>query len=325
MNARGASLLVVLALAGPAGCRCADERVPERAAEAGTRSATAVQEAGPAPRTLYLQDASAPSAPRLLPPAEPTGEASRCPPEMLEVGGAFCVDRFEATLIDVGTGERLSPHYPPSPEATRREYRRWQVARESARTAVGREMAVPAPPEWALAAARFEPMATSVRGSVPNGYLSGEVASRACVRAGKRLCSVEEWVTACRGRRNTAFPYGHHHEAGRCNVSRETHPARVLHGSASIGHLDPRLHLVSEDGVPLLRPAGDTSGCESEWEGGSLHDMVGNLDEWVEDPQGTFVGGFYARATQKGCDARVEVHSFDYYDYSLGVRCCRGL
>jgi formylglycine-generating enzyme required for sulfatase activity len=168
-------------------------------------------------------------------------------------------------------------------------------------------------------------MATSVAAAVPNGYLSGEVARAACGRAGKRLCTVDEWVTACRGRKNTAFPYGHHYQAGRCNVCRETHPARVLHGNPSIGHLDPRLNLVEEGGSPLLKPTGGMPDCESEWEGGAVHDMVGNLDEWVDDAAGTFVGGFYARATQKGCDARVEVHPIDYYDYSLGTRCCRGL
>jgi len=244
---------------------------------------------------------------------------------MVEVRGAFCVDRYEATLVDAITGQRLSPYYPPSPEATRREYRRWQRARESAPTQPGKALAVPPPPEWALSAERFEPMASSVPGSVPNGYLSGEVASRACARAGKRLCSVEEWVTACRGRHNTVFPYGHHYLQGRCNVFRETHPARVLHGDSSIGHLDPRLHLVHEGSIPLLLPTAEASDCASEWATSAAHDMVGNLDEWVDDPEGTFVGGFYARSTQKGCDARVEVHSFDYYDYSLGTRCCGGL
>ena len=40
---------------------------------------------------------------------------------------------------------------------------------------------------------------------------------------------------------------------------------------------------------------------------------------------GTFVGGFYSRATNRGCDARVEVHDYGYYDYSLGTRCCKSL
>jgi hypothetical protein len=56
-----------------------------------------------------------------------------------------------------------------------------------------------------------------------------------------------------------------------------------------------------------------------------VFDMVGNLDEWVEDPEGTFAGGFYSRGTHEGCDAVISSHDFAYFDYSLGTRCCRSL
>jgi formylglycine-generating enzyme required for sulfatase activity len=51
--------------------------------------------------------------------------------------------------------------------------------------------------------------------------------------------------------------------------------------------------------------------------------MVGNLDEWIEDPEGVFLGGFFSRATTSGCAASIESHSPDYWDYSLGTRCCK--
>jgi hypothetical protein len=50
--------------------------------------------------------------------------------------------------------------------------------------------------------------------------------------------------------------------------------------------------------------------------------MVGNLDEWVEDDKSTFVGGFYARDTFRGCDARVSKHPPVFFDFTTGVRCC---
>ena len=50
--------------------------------------------------------------------------------------------------------------------------------------------------------------------------------------------------------------------------------------------------------------------------------MVGNLDEWVEDPKGAFAGGFYSRSKKDGCDSIVRAHGNDYWDYSTGVRCC---
>jgi formylglycine-generating enzyme required for sulfatase activity len=52
-------------------------------------------------------------------------------------------------------------------------------------------------------------------------------------------------------------------------------------------------------------------------------DMVGNLDEWVSDPEGVFLGGFYSRATRDGCDSFIDTHAPSYYDYSLGTRCCQ--
>lgn len=36
-----------------------------------------------------------------------------------------------------------------------------------------------------------------------------------------------------------------------------------------------------------------------------------------------FLGGFYARSTANGCEAKVTNHASTYYDYSTGVRCCR--
>ena len=153
--------------------------------------------------------------------------------------------------------------------------------------------------------------------------MSGAAAERACERAGKRLCAEEEWVVACRGQKNRKFPYGEAYVDGKCNVYRATHPARVLHGNASIGHFDPRLNQVEEEAGPLLRRTGATPECASEWGNDAVYDMVGNLDEWIDDPDGTFVGGFYSRSTREGCDSRIEVHTYKYYDYSLGVRCCK--
>ena len=51
--------------------------------------------------------------------------------------------------------------------------------------------------------------------------------------------------------------------------------------------------------------------------------MVGNVDEWIDDAGGVFVGGFYSRGTKLGCDASIDTHSPSYMDYSLGTRCCK--
>ena len=87
---------------------------------------------------------------------------------------------------------------------------------------------------------------------------------------------------------------------------------------------DPRLNLLAVDGKSgVLERSGSRAECASTWGNDAVYDMVGNLDEWVSDEKGTFRGGFYARGTTEGCDARIAAHTAVYYDYSLGVRCCR--
>lgn len=244
-----------------------------------------------------------------------------CPAEMAHVRG-FCIDRWEASLVDRATRQALSPYYPPQHKALLRIREVWSVERERTGEAGARRMPLPEVPELQLEG-RFEAMAVARAGVVPQGYLTFHAAKAACRAAGKRLCSLEEWVTACRGRADTKYSYGAHYVAGRCNVHRALHPAAVLHGNASMGLTDPRLNLVVESGTdPLLRLTGATAGCSSAWEDGLVHDMVGNVDEWIDDPKGVFVGGFYARMTTKGCEAKVTGHAPSYYDYSTGTRCC---
>lgn len=253
----------------------------------------------------------------------PVGATTRrgCPAEMVAVRG-FCIDRWEASLIDRKSRRQLSPYYPPQAKALERVREVWLVERERTGEPGARRMPLPELPSVQLEGS-YEPVAVSRPGAVPQGYLTYHAARSACLAAGKRLCSEAEWVTACRGRADTKFPYGAHYVAGRCNVFRALHPAAVLHGNASMGLTDPRLNLVVEGGKdPLLRPTGASAGCTSAWDDGVLYDMVGNLDEWVEDASGVFVGGFYARMTTKGCEAKVSGHAPSYYDYSTGTRCC---
>ena len=161
-------------------------------------------------------------------------------------------------------------------------------------------------------------VAVSRLGVRPSGYLTGVVAEAACAAAGKRLCSLDEFVTACRGQDDTLFPYGDTYEDGVCNVFREEHPAALLHGNASIGHLNPRLNRVLSQGRPLLQRTGESPACRSRWGDDAVYDMVGNLDEWVDEGAGAFAGGFYSRSTRSGCEAVVTAHPKAYLDYSTG-------
>lgn len=329
---RGALLGLLLALAA-----CDRDEAPSPHASApapSTAAATPRSTAAPsalplpydAPRLLFLPDAgdlAPPEAPfpELMPTAPLLG---RCPAEMVEINHSFCIDRYESSLRDTAQLRTISPYYHPEQTQLRAAHQRWLSAAARSSTRLGRSLEVPTPPSYQLEGS-FDVRATSERGVTPNGYLNLERATRACKNAGKRLCTRDEWVLACRGEQGRKFPYGDSYVPGRCNVFREAHPAALLHGNASINHLDPRLNLTQEQGRPLLRRTGETATCRSEWGNDAVYDMVGNLDEWIDDPEGTFVGGFFSRATKEGCDAAIQSHPADYYDYSLGTRCCANL
>ncbi|MBI4952569.1 MAG: SUMF1/EgtB/PvdO family nonheme iron enzyme, partial [Myxococcales bacterium] len=225
--------------------------------------------------------------------------ASPCPEDMALVAGQVCVDRWEAALVVVlpdGEEKDWSPYRSPPPER------------------------VPVGPTGARL------RAVSRAGVVPQGYLSGAQAAEACAAAGKRLCQPEEWERACRGPDDTAFPYGDERRRGVCNDGgRSAHP--VKQAFASLRLPDDRMWyegmqnpLINQLDHTVAR-TGEHSGCTNAY---GTFDMVGNLHEWVDDPAGTFRGGFYmdTKINGDGCEYATTAHPFDYHDYSTGFRCC---
>jgi formylglycine-generating enzyme required for sulfatase activity len=85
---------------------------------------------------------------------------------------------------------------------------------------------------------------------------------------------------------------------------------------------DPALNQV--DGT--LARTGDRAGCTN---GYGVFDMVGNLHEWIADPNGTFLGGYYQDVSSfghgEGCGYFTTAHQANYHDYSTGFRCCADL
>jgi formylglycine-generating enzyme required for sulfatase activity len=168
--------------------------------------------------------------------------------------------------------------------------------------------------------------ARSRRGVVPQAHFSQVEAQAACAAAGKRLCTDDEWVTACRGSRHTRYPYGGEHRDGYCN-DRGVSPLRVLHGADESSDTfgidamnDTRLNQVPGS----VARTGQFARCRN---GYGLYDMVGNLHEWTADAAGTFRGGYYLDTSINGagCDYVTKAHSVAYHDYSVGFRCCRDL
>jgi len=233
----------------------------------------------------------APLEPPRAPPEAPATSKGRCPAEMALVDDRVCVDRWEGSLLERFPGGE----------------RPW-----SAYTVVdGHETSV---------------RAVSQPGVVPQGYISGQQAQMACVASGKRLCAADEWERACRGPRHTTFPYGPTRRARVCNDDvRHVHP--VVEVAMRLG-LPPEQWWREAMNLPLINqlpnsllPTGERKGCTNGYE---VFDMVGNLHEWIDDPEGTFRGGFYMDTTLNGdgCAYATTAHGFRYHDYSTGFRCC---
>ena len=210
---------------------------------------------------------------------------AHCARGMIRVG-AFCVDRYEGAIVVTatdGTESSWTPYYPPPSD---RPYR-----------------------------------AVSIRGAVPQGYISGVEAEKACLASGKRLCSNAEWLRACQGPSATTFPYGNTREPGVCNDARTPHPAIQCFATDASW-------IWSEIGWPginqqasTVERAGARTGCVTA-EG--AYDMMGNLHEWVKDATVNFRGGFYVDTVENGpgCLYQTTAHTFGHWDYSTGFRCC---
>ena len=251
----------------------------------------------PTPRPLKLMGGDR----NVVTPIKTTAkEVEPCPEEMVLVRrpqAAYCIDRWEASL-------------------------------ELAAEAGGK----PWPGNRNIDGMESQVRAVSLLGRKPQGYISGKQAAMACAHSGKRLCEIDEWVRACKGPKGLLYPYGSERLPNRCNDRYRKlnyHPVVRLFKKLAPPGTDskemwlpswmnrPELHELSHS----VKPTGSHVACESAY---GVFDMVGNLHEWVADPQGTFFGGFFMDTFQngEGCEYRTIGHPFDYHDYSTGFRCC---
>jgi formylglycine-generating enzyme len=152
---------------------------------------------------------------------------------------------------------------------------------------------------------------------VPQAHISMLEAKRACAASHKRLCKEDEWKAACKGPSTTRYPYGEARVPNACVDTNRRSPMTTLYGGHLTGRSlnDPRSNQLAK----TVERTGAAAQCTNDY---GVHDMVGNVHEWIDD--GTFRGGFYLDTKQngEGCDYRTTAHNPSYYDYSTGFRCC---
>jgi formylglycine-generating enzyme required for sulfatase activity len=245
------------------------------------------------PSRPQAEDGAAPApvassaAPAALASAPPPSTATPpprepCPEGMALVGNRFCIDRWEAITLD-DKGEMHSPYHPVKTKAV---------------------------------------VAASRPGVVPQGYIAQEQADAACKRAGKRLCTTQQWVDACMGleKPKRTYPYGIQPIADACNTSRRIHPGSRLHAERrhdSVALNDPQLNQLSD----TIAKTGEFDRCVTP-EG--VFDLHGNLLEWTRGEVPMLMGGHYVDGKQHGpgCTYETDGHGSQYHDFTTGFRCC---
>jgi hypothetical protein len=227
-------------------------------------------------------------------------------PDLMVRAGNYCIDRFEAYVVELKGGQEV-----PHPHSL--------------------------PPKGKTLKAKV------AYNAFPQSAINQFQAKEACENAGKRLCTLHEWISACAGVENFKYPYGNVEQKKKCNT-RKSHLVTELHGNDpkkwGNGMNDPLLNFIPG----FLSRTGLHPECVSSF---GAEDMVGNLHEWVStlvgkgvgsrkvtgktNPifktvpgNGIFMGGFYSTANEngEGCHYMTTVHGPDQDDYSVGFRCC---
>jgi len=153
--------------------------------------------------------------------------------------------------------------------------------------------------------------AVSREGVMP-AMVSFEEAGLACQAVGKRLCTEEEWITACAGKpavddnnngwynddaiEGSMYPYGAFYAPGACYVD-------------------------AEKGKSFPTSTGAMAQCRTPT---GLIDMVGNVSEWVSarDGKPSLMGGNASSGSGGTCNRRTATFGSGYRNQTTGFRCC---
>jgi hypothetical protein len=127
---------------------------------------------------------------------------------------------------------------------------------------------------------------------VPQVNVSWVEAKMACFDVGKRLCTSEEWVFACKATATNTYPYGNKYDGKRCPT----------------------------EGKNIYK-AGSFPECNKL----NINDMVGNAWEWVSDKQGNYplmMGGTFIFGKDAQCTLKAS-GSIGTKSGDIGFRCCK--
>ncbi len=137
----------------------------------------------------------------------------------------------------------------------------------------------------------------NIVGEYPVTSVSWAEAAAMCEAEGKRLCTANEWVRACRGPQGLRFPYGPTYDGTKCN---------------------------SESQIDAPQRIGDTpKTCVS---GYGVYDLNGNVWEWVGttlEEEVSIRGGAWSSSSCAECALVFWENKPNTRSDRTGFRCCK--
>lgn len=170
---------------------------------------------------------------------------------------------------------------------------------------------------------RFE--APNLEGAHPFAGKTALEGEEWCGKQGKRLCTENEWLKACRGRNNQNWPYGPTYVRSRCNDDKtwKSPDWKLIESYPSPAAVAEVQRLYQAD------PSGSRTGCVSE---DGIYDLTGNVVEWVvrSNPNRTnnkhvMKGCYWVGCSEKtppNCSYTNIAHAGSFRSYEAGFRCC---
>ena len=233
----------------------------------------------------------------VAPPPAPTPRTGQCPEGTVRVTGTFCQDvRQECLEMSDDERERCLRFRKPS-RCRSRHPRAMDYCIDRY--------------EW-----------PNREGATPTVVVSWNEAADLCRRAGRRLCTEDEWTLACEGPAMLPYPWGYERDATTCNIDHhnQAYDSETITGNDR-ARANEAAALVSQ-----ARPSGTYPRCESPY---GARDMTGNVDEWAVsrtgDPHRSVLKGGYWGRVRTRCRPATRRHDEGFRYYQIGFRCCADL